>query len=86
MPAVTVELEAERVADGNGHLAGLHPFGVAEHHRGQPIGGFRAQHRDIRIGVAPEHARRHTTAIGECKLDGACMLHDVIVREDQAIG
>ena len=56
-PVVTVEFEAERIADGDHQLAALQAFGIAERGSRQRHRLVDANEREIGIGVVADQAR-----------------------------
>ena len=84
-PAVTVELEAERIADGNHQLAALELFGIAEPGVRQIARRACPQQREIGVGVFAQRAGFHDAAfgVGEPHLLGA--VHHVAVGEYEAV-
>ena len=56
-PVVTVEFEAERIADGDHQLAALEQLGIAERRRRQGHARIDAHQREIGVGIVADHAR-----------------------------
>ena len=84
-PAVTVELEAERVADGDDELAAAELLGIAEPRRRQVAGGVGADQREVGVGVLADELRIGRAALRVGQADVAEAVDDVAVGEDQAI-
>ena len=56
-PVVTVDLEAERVADGDHELTALEQLGIAERRRRQRHRRVDAHQREIGVGIVADDAR-----------------------------
>ena len=87
-PVVTVELEAERIADGDHELAALELFGIAKRRRRQGHRFVDAQQREIGIGVVADEPRPQFLAVGRGDVNacgGTERAGDVTVGEDQAV-
>ena len=84
-PAVTVELEAERVADGDDQLAAPERLGIADRGARQVARGTCTQQREIRVGILAQRTRVHQAAlgVGEPHLLGA--VDDVAVGQNEAV-
>ena len=63
-PAVTVEFEAERIADRDHELAAAQCLGIAEPGMAQVARAVGAQQRQIGVGIDAEHMRVGVEALG----------------------
>ena len=84
-PAVTVEFEAERVADRDDELAAAELLGVAEPRRRQVARGVGADQGEVGVGVLADELRVGRAALGVGQADVAEAVDDVAVGEDEAV-
>ena len=87
MPAVTVLLEAERVADGDHPVADRERVGVAER---RPTGSgclaLDLEHGEVGLRVAAEHLGGQLAAVAQRDGDLLGVLDHVVVGEHDAVG
>ena len=84
-PAVTVELEAERVADRHHELATANGLGIAEPRGRQVAGGIGADQRHVGVGVDADELRVGGSAIGVGEADILEAVDDMGVGDDQPV-
>ena len=85
-PAVTVELEAERIADRDHQLAAPQPLGIAERRRRQGHRRIDPHQREVGVGIVADHARRQAASLGGHQLDARGAADHVAVGQHQAVG
>ena len=61
---VTVEFEAERIADGDHQLAALQALGIAKRGRRQRHRFVDANEREIGVGIVADQARFKVLSVG----------------------
>ena len=87
-PVVTVEFEAERIADGDDQLAAFQTFGIAERRRRERHRLVDAQQREIGVGIVTHEPRPQVLSIGGGDIDPRRRTEcagDVAVGEDEAV-
>lgn len=82
MPEVTVCFDAERVSDGQDHIADLQCVGVGKRHHRQSV-ERDLQHRHIAFRVGAHHGGRRAAAIGQLDVDVASALDHVVVGQQE---
>ena len=85
MPEVTVWPDAERVADGQHHVAHARLVRIGERHRAQP-GGLHLQHRQVARRVVANDRRGQHAAIRQLHFDAIGAVHHMVVGQDVAVG
>jgi len=87
MPAVTVDSKPSGLPMAMAICPGLILLELPSRAAGSRFGGLRAQHGDVGVGVAPQHARGKAPVVGKRQLDGrGGALHHVVVGEHDAVG
>ena len=77
-------LEAVRAPEGQHELAHAEPARVAARDRHE-AGRVDAQDREVGVGVVADEARGPAAAVGQRDPDGGRSLHDVAVRQQEAV-
>ena len=85
-PAVTVEFEAQGIADRHHELAAPQSLGVAQPRRRQGDVVDDSQQREVGVRIVAQHARLDGARVGQRQPHGGGALHDVAVGEHQAVG
>ena len=85
-PAVTVEFEAERIADRDREVAALQGLGIAERREREAAGGVGAQQREVGVGIDAEQARLGGAPFGVGQADLARAVDDMGVGQRQPVG
>ncbi len=79
--------DAERIADGEHHVADLQRVGIAEIGRGEALAAvLDAQHGEIGARILEDEIGVEFALVGESDLDLVRILDDVIVGDDEAGG
>ena len=86
IPAVTVELEAEGIADGDDQLAATQALRIADRRRRQVAGGIGAEECEVGVGILADKLRVGGAALRIGKTDFAEAVDDVAVGDDQSVG
>ena len=85
-PAVTVEFEAQRIADRDHELAAAQPLGIAQPRRRQGDVVDDAQQSEVGVRIVAQHARLDGARVGQRQPHGRGALDDVAVGQHQAVG
>ena len=85
-PVVTVELEAERVADGDDQLAALEPLGIAELRRRQRHRRVDPDEREVRVRIVADHARGKLAALDRGDIQTGSAADHVAIGEHEPVG
>ena len=79
--------DAERIADGEHHVADLQRVGIAEIDRGEPLAAvLEAKHGEIGARVLQDEVGVELPLVGERDIDLVGILDEVIVGDDEAGG